>query len=87
MDQRIFEQGLSVEATSLYLLMVSLSDQGAPLTREQMLIIWNSEPAALDASLQELAGRNIVAGAPDGSWLVNPASHWRLPGTTPPQLQ
>ncbi|MCF8032685.1 MAG: hypothetical protein K9K66_06880 [Desulfarculaceae bacterium] len=79
MDQRIFEQGLSVEGTSLYLLMVSLSDRGAPLTKDQMLSIWNGDPVDLDTALTELAGRNIVAGAPDGSWLVNPQSQWRLP--------
>ncbi len=77
MDQRIFKQGLSVEGTSLYLLMASLSDQGAPLSRERMLTIWNSDPAALDAALEELALRNIAVSAPDGSWLLNPASQWR----------
>jgi len=79
MDQRIFEQGLSVETTSLYLLMVSLSDRGAPLTREQMLSIWNGEEHELDQGLQDLAKRNIAVTAPDGSWMLNPGSHWRRP--------
>ena len=77
MDQRIFEQGLSMEATSLYLLMVSLSDRGAPLTRLQMLSIWNGEEAELDHGLEELRGRNIAVTAPDNSWLLNPAIDWR----------
>ncbi|MCB2228503.1 MAG: hypothetical protein KQH53_17615 [Desulfarculaceae bacterium] len=79
MDQRIFEQGLSVVGTSIYLLMVALSDQGAPLTREQMLTIWNGEDTELDEGLKELAGRGIVMSAPDGSWLVNPSADWKPP--------
>lgn len=79
MDQRIFEQGLSVVATSIYLLMVALSDRGAPLTREQMLSVWNGEDAELDQGLAELSERGIVVSAPDSSWLVNPATDWKPP--------
>lgn len=79
MDQRIFEQGLSVEATSLYLLMTALSDQGTPLHREHLLTMWNSEKSALDRALIELAGRGIAEPQPGGQWALLPFDQWRQP--------
>ena len=83
MDQRIFEQGLSVEATSLYLLLSALSDQGAPLTLERVEPIWNAEPETLGASFEELAERGIAGRDEAGAWHLNPASQWRTPQTAP----
>lgn len=77
MDQRIFEQGLSVEATSLYLLLSSLSDQGVPLTLEWVEPIWNAEPETLGTSFEELAGRGIAKQDQAGAWHLNPASEWQ----------
>ncbi|MBU4383021.1 MAG: hypothetical protein KKH66_10900 [Proteobacteria bacterium] len=77
MDQRIFEQGLSVEATSLYLLLSSLSDSGVPLILERVEPIWNAEPETLGASFEELAGRAIAFQDESGAWHLNPASQWR----------
>ncbi|MEW5912614.1 MAG: hypothetical protein AB1814_08665 [Thermodesulfobacteriota bacterium] len=77
MDQRIFEQKLSVEGTSLYLMMSALSDQGASLRRETMLSIWNASPDKLDTALEELAGRGIAAPQPGGPWALLPFDQWR----------
>ncbi|RJX30636.1 MAG: hypothetical protein C4525_12215 [Desulfarculus sp.] len=77
MDRRIFDQKLSVEGTSLYLLMTALSDQGATLRRETMLPMWNASPEKLDGALKELAGRGIAGQDAGGAWFLNPATHWR----------
>lgn len=79
MDQRIFNQGLSVEATSLYLLLSSLSDQGVALVLERVEPIWNAEPETLGESFKELASRGIASQDQAGTWRLNPASEW-LPG-------
>ncbi len=77
MDRRIFEQGLSTEGTSLYLMMTALSDQGAALERERMLSMWNAPEEALDAALKELAGRDIVQKQANGNWWLMPFEDWQ----------
>jgi hypothetical protein len=77
MDQRIFEQGLSTEGTSLYLMMTALSDQGASLERERMLSMWNAQEAALDSALEELAARGISEKQANGHWRLQPFERWR----------
>lgn len=77
MDQRIFNQGLSVEATSLYLLLSALSDQGTPLTLERVRPIWNAPEESLSTSFTELNGRGIAQQDETGAWHLNPAPQWR----------
>ena len=77
MDQRIFEQGLSVEATSLYLLLSSLADSGVALILERVEPIWNAEIETLGPSFEELAGRGIAVQDEAGAWHLNPASEWK----------
>ncbi|MGD8564309.1 MAG: hypothetical protein PVG03_17335 [Desulfarculaceae bacterium] len=76
MHQQIFDLNLSVEATSLYLLMVSLSDSGTPLEREIMLKIWNSTPEKLDQALKELAERQVAETGSQDRWHLLPSSMW-----------
>jgi len=78
MDQRIFELNLSVEATSLYLLMVPLSDSGAILDRPTMLKFWNSGPEELDRALAELEERGVISGGRQGRWHIQPVGNWRM---------
>lgn len=78
MDQQIFEQGLSTEGTSLYLMMTALSDQGASLKRELMLPMWNAEETDLDSALEELAARGISEKQPNGHWRLQPFEQWKL---------
>ena len=79
MDQRIFEMKLSVEATSLYLLMVPLSDAGAVLDRPTILRFWNSSPEELDRALAELEARGVISGDQRGRWYIRPAGSWQVP--------
>ncbi len=76
MDQKIFTMGLSVEATSLYLLMVSLSDAGTPLSLESCRHFWNSSLEDLEAAMAELAHRGIIDKTSLENWFIQPASHW-----------
>lgn len=77
MDQKIFTMGLTVEATSLYLLMVSLSDAGTPLTKDNCQQFWNSSPQDLEAALAELERRGITGRGPGGAWFIQPSGDWR----------
>ena len=76
MDQKIFTMGLSVEATSLYLLMVSLSDAGTPLTLESCSQFWNSSSDDLESAMAELDERGIIDKASLDNWYIQPSSQW-----------
>ena len=76
MDQAIFRLGLSVPATSLYLLMDSLSDSGAPLTREMVSRFWNTDASDLDLAFTELVARRVAGAEANGAWFVRPGSEW-----------
>ncbi|CAO0820975.1 conserved hypothetical protein [Desulfarculales bacterium] len=76
MEQRIFETGLSVPAISLYLLLIALSDGGAPLTRANVLNFWNAPKGQLDQAFAELVVRRIASVDPDTSWFLRPTSEW-----------
>jgi len=82
MDTQIFNQGLSVLATSAYILIAALlSDGVSPPTRSAISARWNATPGELDQALAELRFLNIVEPhpGPEGTaevWLVNPASLW-----------
>ncbi len=60
MEQRIFDQGLSVEATSAYILLDSLRDAPQGPSVELALNVWTGTPDALDQALRELAQRRII---------------------------
>lgn len=76
MDQKIFTMGLSVEATSLYLLMVSLSDAGTPLTLDSCNQFWNSSPEDLENAWAELDQRGIIGKTIGENWHIQPSSNW-----------
>jgi len=76
MDQKIFTMGLSVEATSLYLLMVSLSDAGTPLTVESCGQFWNSSTEDLKTAMAELAQRGVISEASMENWFIQPSAKW-----------
>ncbi len=79
MDQRIFNLNLSVEATSLYLLMVALADGGTHLVRENILPLWNASPPELEAAFQELKQRGVAGEGAAGDWFLRPAEEWEQP--------
>ena len=76
MDRRIFEMELSVEATSLYLLLASLSEAGTSLGREVALPIWNAPVEKLDEAARELIQRGVVSPDPGGGWRLEPQANW-----------
>lgn len=81
MDQRIFDMELSVEATSLYLLIVSLLDGGAAVNRDIVANLWNSGEDQLDQAMAELTRRGISGQGAGGDWFIRPASDWQPPET------
>jgi hypothetical protein len=77
MDQRIFDLKLSVEATSLYLLLVALSDAGTPLNQENAARFWNSPLEQLGLAFTELVAQRVLGADPDGSWFIRPSAQWQ----------
>jgi hypothetical protein len=77
MEQRIFDLKLSVEGTSLYLLLVGLTDSGATLNRDTVLKFWNAPSEQMDQAFTELVVRRVAGSHPDGEWLLYPAGQWR----------
>jgi hypothetical protein len=76
MEQRIFEMGLTVQATSLYLLLVSLAQAGAPLTRANVLNFWNAAEPDIDQAFAELVVRRVTGTEAGGAWRVRPTAEW-----------
>ncbi|UQZ89367.1 hypothetical protein C4J81_09220 [Deltaproteobacteria bacterium Smac51] len=81
MDTQIFNQELSVMATSAYIMIAALMGDGVKPEMSALRARWNAEPEALDEALDELKSRNIVErhpGPKDGEpiYIVNPASMW-----------
>lgn len=76
MDQHIFELGLSVEATSLYLLLCPLAEGGVPLNRAGVTPFWNAGPEALEKAAAELSVHGVIEQSDDGYWRIRPAAFW-----------
>ncbi len=62
MDRAIFDLKVSVEATSLYILLCALMDGGQAPTLENALLKWTGTEESLLAAAHELIGRGIIAG-------------------------
>lgn len=83
MDTQIFNQGLSVLATSVYIIIAALMADGAKATLTAISARWNASPPELEGALAELAIRNIIERHPglhgtEPVYIVNPASMWGL---------
>lgn len=63
MDRAIFDLKISVEATSLYILLCALMDAGEHPTLENASSKWTGTEEALREAARELIERCIVAGA------------------------
>lgn len=59
-NQRIFQLGLSVETTSLYLICCGMRESGMPISLEGLGQKWNSSEEALARSLGELESMHIL---------------------------
>ena len=60
MDRAIFELNLSIEATSLYILLCALMVGGQPPTIEEALPKWAGTEKTLMAAAEELIGRCVL---------------------------
>jgi hypothetical protein len=80
MDRAIFDLNISVEATSLYILLCALMDAGEDPTLQNASVKWTGTKEALDTAARELIERGIVAGAvptPNDMHLhPNSREHW-----------
>jgi hypothetical protein len=62
MDQEIFKLGLSVEATSLYILLCSVMDQGLEPTLENLRPRWAGGEEKLQKAVDELLRAGVIQG-------------------------
>lgn len=60
MDRAIFHLRASVPATSLYILICSLLDEGQAPTLDHTRVLWNGTDEELNAAMQELTQRGIL---------------------------
>ena len=60
MSQKIFQWGLSVETTSLYILCCGLADNQSTISTKNIRNIWNGRDEALNQGLGELEKKNIL---------------------------
>jgi len=60
MDRAIFDLEATVEATSLYILLCALLDQGESLTLDRARVQWNGNGDNLVRAAQELMDRNVL---------------------------
>ncbi len=81
MDRAIFELKIGVEATSAYILICSLMDEGHSPTLKLMRSLWNGNEASLQAAVIELMERRVLQPekelAEDSSVVVNSADKWK----------
>lgn len=63
MDRTIFDLNLSVEATSLYILICSNTVDGRGPTLEAILPLWNGEDEQVQIAAAELSRRGVLLNA------------------------
>ncbi|MBC7359983.1 MAG: hypothetical protein H5U10_15740 [Desulfacinum sp.] len=79
MDRAIFQLKAGVEATSLYILICALVDEGKAATLENVRNQWTGSDEALSAGLEELIRLGVLSPAPpDGQTplKVRPTESW-----------
>jgi hypothetical protein len=63
MDRAIFELNASVEATSLYILLCALAEQGGPITLHDARSRWNGTEEDLFTAAEELIRCRVLDAA------------------------
>jgi hypothetical protein len=83
MSREVFKRGLSVEATSAYILICTLAESGTPVTIESAGSFWNDTPEALARALEKLKRHRIIYEELDSNQmrqlLINPPDLWEKP--------
>jgi hypothetical protein len=64
MDRAIFHLGASVTATSLYILICSLLDEGQLPMMDRIRVLWNGTQEDLSNSVEELISRGVLEPPP-----------------------
>jgi hypothetical protein len=81
MDNAIFDLKASVPATSLYILICSMLDEGQSPTLDRARVQWNGSEENLNNALDELIHRGILQpilpSANGNSVELNLAFNWR----------
>ncbi len=81
MDRAIFDMNASVEATSLYILLCALSDEGNAVTLKMARQRWNSSEEDLFKGASELIGLGVLHAperlAEDSPLLINSRDLWK----------
>jgi hypothetical protein len=76
MDRAIFDLNASVGATSLYILICALLDQGEQgITLDRVSLQWNGSREELHVAAEELVRRGVLSGG-DGHFHVNSKGKW-----------
>ena len=63
MDRAIFDLQTSVEATSLYILLCSVSDEGGAVTLSNAIPRWNNPEETIYKAAEELMIRGVLEGS------------------------
>jgi hypothetical protein len=81
MDRAIFDLKVSIEATSAYILICSLMDEGHPPALVTIRSLWNGNEGSLQAAINELMARQVLQPCreltPDTPVAANPADKWQ----------
>lgn len=85
MDTQIFNQDLSVEAISAYIIITAFVADGVQPLLSLIGQRWNADPEGLEPALRELEALNVIERHPGLNaqgpvCMINPASLW---GTEP----
>ncbi len=75
MENRIFELGLTVEGTSLYLLLEAIQGADGEAFLEDVRARWQSSEEKLQQSIEELAGHKVVETV-HSSLRILPVENW-----------
>jgi hypothetical protein len=81
MDRAIFDLRISVEATSAYILICSLMDEGHFPSPKQIRLLWSGDEGSLRAALGELMERQVLVARgelfEDSPVSVNASDKWK----------
>lgn len=76
MEQKIFNLGLSVDGTSLYLILAALQSEAAALNLENVSSRWLSSQEKLEASIAELEAHQVIAKMGD-KFILKTVDEWK----------
>jgi hypothetical protein len=64
MDRTIFRLKAGIPATSLYILICSLLDEGHLPTLDRIRVLWNGTEELLNEAIEELISRGVLESPP-----------------------